>query len=299
MNVYLINHHVTYKTIKEHIDSFIEVLKSNDIPVRNLVVNNIIDTYNNYVKNVKNSILIIFYVSKHRLKYNDKIKTNDKGTNKILFFNTEQINNSSKIKEFKTFNKIFDFEGVLDYDRQNIYNIKTHCDLPVFVIPFTYSSYLNKYNHRGEEYDVVFLGCKNRRRNNIIQKLQNKGLKVLYSDNIFSDRHNYYNNAKVVLDIQYFDSNHIPNIHRIVPCIYGKNIIISENLHLSGYEYIKDYAVSCNIDDMDEIVEKICLDYDIWYDKIFSNIDHCEINRENKYYMDKFIDYINIIKQNI
>lgn len=138
-------------------------------------------------------------------------------TKKIKVVNTEQLcflNVINRVlNELKTISERVGYPvNVVDYSRTNIDILSKHgiqCDLHEYISPPDEIAYLQGILSRSEKhYDVGFVGYLNPRRKNVLDKLTEKGYKVLVTQTFGNDRDCMLAQCKVLLNIhceQYFD----------------------------------------------------------------------------------------------
>ena len=88
--------------------------------------------------------------------------------------------------------------------------------------------------NKKKDIDVIFLGSKSVRRNDILNKL---GKDVYYKDNIFGEKYDdIINRAKFSLNVHYYEGESILEVTRIIPLICRGVIVISERSNDKYYD---------------------------------------------------------------
>lgn len=154
---------------------------------------------------------------------------------KVILFNQEQIGSPWFTDEY--IDKLKKADEVWDYDEYNIEHlkyiredIKLHCLKPFIVIP-----------EQDKEYDVLFYGSWNSRREKILNELLNAGVNVKIIDGVFGDDLNdYIAKSKCLLNIHYYDAC-LQEQDRLIRWV-GNGKIFSEKsrtnyLNIDEYEY--------------------------------------------------------------
>jgi hypothetical protein len=153
---------------------------------------------------------------------------------RYISYNIEQLT-TTKVWDLIFFNKLSGAELVLDYSLENIkelekYNIKAH------FLPLGYSKNM-EYNYNNDNSDKTvdfsFLGSINNSRydklKTLISVYGNKKDKLVISNNYWGDDlKNLYNKTKIGLNIHYYSGRTILEVHRIIPLIANKILVISE-----------------------------------------------------------------------
>jgi GR25 family glycosyltransferase involved in LPS biosynthesis len=249
-------------------------------------------------KNNKNEIFIILF---HYL-YDNLPK------NKYIIYQLEQANQSNFIDN----NFIDNIKNSLitfDYSLFNIYNFNKYNDiflknkiyyLPLSVDNITY----NEYND-DIEFDIIFYGSKNYRRDSILNNIQKKyKIKILH--NIFGeDVINLVKKSKIILNIHYYKNANL-EISRINEILIYNKVIISELPHMndSNIDFYKN-----NIIFIEEIKDDMS-NIELLYNKIDYFLNNKNYNNylksnNNKLFVDNIFNkslsylnkYINLIQK--
>jgi hypothetical protein len=154
---------------------------------------------------------------------------------RYISYNFEQLI-TPKVWEPIFFENLAKAQFVLDYSLENIkelekYNIKAH------FLPLGYSKNMeNNYNggdKSDKTVDFTFLGSINNYRydklKTLIRLYCNKPAKLFISMNCWgNDLKKAYNQTKIGLNIHYYEGKTILEVHRILPFIANKIMVISE-----------------------------------------------------------------------
>jgi hypothetical protein len=150
-----------------------------------------------------------------------------------IIFNTEQT--TRKDFNFWRFTDS-DIIEVWDYSLENIKNFKKNGIYNVKHVPFClwddYKRKIESYNvTKNYEYDVVFVGWINERRDLILNKLKQNGIKVLtiHYDLFGEERYKMISKSKILLNIHFTEDYNIFESYRCFPWIETNKIIVSEN----------------------------------------------------------------------
>ena len=174
---------------------------------------------------------------------------------------------------------------VLDYSKINI-NILKKINIDAKFIPFGWTPIIEpEYDIllNDKSLDLIFLGCDNSRRSDIIKKID---IDIIKDDKCFYNKYeNLTKKAKFSLNIHYYDGGTILELTRIIPLICRGVIVISERSSDKFYDYIFD-DICIFVDNFDNINE-IIKSYD--FNKCI----------ENKMKLIKKLNYVKIIYENI
>jgi hypothetical protein len=123
---------------------------------------------------------------------------------------------------------------IFDYSLENIKVFKDK-GLDAFHFPYGWTPFCEYEGKiKKKDIDVIFLGSKSVRRNNILSKL---GKGVYYRDNIFGEMYDIIiNRAKFSLNIHYYEGKSILEVTRIIPLICRGVIVISERSEDKYYD---------------------------------------------------------------
>lgn len=155
---------------------------------------------------------------------------------KIIVFNQEQIGNKTHnfvTKEYYTLLKLAD--EVWDYDEWNINALKTlRSDIKLQILKP--SSKLNAGCADTKDIDVLFYGCMNNRRQQILNELKNLGIKVAIPQMVFGDALNpWIARSRICLNIHYYADTALQEQARMIRWVSSHSNIISE---VSRYNYL-------------------------------------------------------------
>ena len=151
----------------------------------------------------------------------------------FIVYNFEQLV-TKRVWDDSFFMKCSKAKIIFDYSLENIKVFKDKGldakHFPYGWTPFCeYEGLIKK-----KDIDVIFLGSKSVRRNNILGKL---GEGVYYRDNVFGEMYDeIINKAKFSLNIHYYEGSSILEVARIVPLICRGVIVISERSNDKYYD---------------------------------------------------------------
>lgn len=151
---------------------------------------------------------------------------------RYISYNFEQLI-TNKYWEPTFFEKLSKAELVLDYSLENIkelnkYNIQAH------FLPLGYSKSMeNNNNNLDKTVDFTFLGSINNYRYEKLKTFFNLYMKnnekIVISNNYWGDDlKRLYNKTKIGLNIHFYSGRTILEVHRIIPLIANKILVVSE-----------------------------------------------------------------------
>ena len=213
----------------------------------------------------------------------DKINNN---YDKLYFINIEQMSHPSYYKLIRNIDINL---NIIDYSEENIPFFKNIYN-KVFLIPPHFNINNNKNN---KKIDILSFN-NNEYRNKILKKIKNNlddKFNILLLNNCYHDvRDKYFSESKIYINIHCSDEHQTMEMIRIVNLIMNKVIIISQKSLYSDLLFLNKYIIiyndiDDNIDNLNNHVNDILLNYDYYYNKIYS-----EFNIE---------EYYNYIKNNV
>jgi len=153
---------------------------------------------------------------------------------RYISYNIEQLT-TTKVWDPIFFDKLSAAELVLDYSLENIKELEKH-NINAHFLPLGYSKTMeNNYNNDNSDktVDFSFLGSINNSRydklKTLISVYGNKKDKLVISNNYWGDDlKKLYNKTKIGLNIHYYSGRTILEVHRIIPLIVNKILVISE-----------------------------------------------------------------------
>jgi hypothetical protein len=149
-----------------------------------------------------------------------------------IYFNTEQMTREESLKELLTFFKIKRPLEVWDYSLENIKILEkegVHARHVPLQCPSWYTEKLKGFRSGKCEYDVGFCGWMSERRNQILTKLKELGLRVNIVQGYGDYRDKELAKCRVLLNIHYSTSYNIFEQSRCVPWMNLGVTIISED----------------------------------------------------------------------
>jgi hypothetical protein len=221
---------------------------------------------------------------------------------KYIIYQLEQVVQSNWInKEY--ISKIESSIITMDYSINNIFSLQKInnnlfnkiCYNPIPIIDKLEDYPINI------EYDILFYGTFNDRRNNIFKELK-KYFNVLYICNIFGDKlHELIKKSKIILNIHFYKNAvlEIPRIHEIIR--YNK-VIISElpmendlNKQYYNNNIIFIEEINDNLNNINLLIDNIKYylnnnNYNNYLDKANNNLFINQLNNNSLYYLKKNIN---------
>ena len=226
--------------------------------------------------------------------------------NKYIIYQLEQINQSKFINN-KFIENIKNSLIVFDYSLFNIYNFNKYKDIflnnKLYYLPLPINNINNNEYNDDIEFDIIFYGSRNYRRDKILNNIKNKyKVKILY--NVFGeDVINLIKKSKIVLNLHYYKNANL-EVARI------NEILIYNKLIISELGYINDNNIDLyknNIIFIEELKDNMS-NINILYDKLDFFLDNTNYNNylnsnnnrlfinnifnKSLYYLDKYMDII-------
>lgn len=179
---------------------------------------------------------------------------------KYIAYQFEQTGNEKSWFTSTYINKLRGAIEIWDYSIKNMQNCKQYNLQNIEYVPLGYSDRLDKkIINVDKEYDVLFYGSSCLRRDKLMDKLKNLGIKTYYSTyKLWSEERDLLiSKSKIVLNIHFYE-NPILETSRLSYLINNKSFVISERSldPILDHQY-KNYLV---FSDYDEIPDK-CLYY--------------------------------------
>ena len=175
--------------------------------------------------------------------------------------------------------------NIIDYSEENIPYLQNIYNY--FLFPPFYELYYITYADKS--IDILSI-CNNEYRKTIFNNINidTKFSKIILDNCFGQERNEYFNKAKIYINIHGSDTHKTMEMIRIVNLICRKVIIISQSTIYSELLFLKDYIIICNdINLFSEYINEILNNYDSYYHKIYNNFD------------EKYNEYIKYIKKNI
>jgi hypothetical protein len=188
------------------------------------------DVVKNYSLNDNKNVYLICTTHENRLL-----------PQRYISYNFEQLI-TDKVWDPIFFNKLSKAELVLDYSLENIKELQKY-NIKALFLPLGYSKIMeNNLNNNCEKtIDLTFLGSINNYRYDKLKSLveiysKNKDKLVISNDYWGDNLNNLYNKTKVGLNIHYYSGKTILEVHRIIPLIANKVLVISEKSNDAWYD---------------------------------------------------------------
>jgi hypothetical protein len=225
-------------------------------------------------------IYCIFFIEDNILLKNNKyiIYQLEQNINNRISIHYNILHDNNKLKLYFS-NSRFN----LDYSYVNITTLMKILDTSIIYLPIPIGYSSNITNDK-KEYDIIFIGSINDRRQIILDNIKTKYNIYIPEDSIYDkDLYNLYKKSKILINIHYYD-NAILEQARLNEALISGIRIISEK------PYIDDIS-SCNkYENMIDFIEII----DNSYDELFNKIDKIlnNYNTDIIYYQKKILKTI-------
>jgi len=167
----------------------------------------------------------------------------------FIIYNFEQLLASDLSNDF--YKKFKLAKCIFDYSQNNIkfledLQIESHF-LPYSWFPSLYN--IPKVNMKNKNISFMFIGCFNERRRNILKSThtlaKKYNYKMLLSSSLWNEDYlKQLSLCKISLNIHYYENNTILEIHRIIPCVLAKNIVLTEISDDLYYNYLLSGCVT-------------------------------------------------------
>lgn len=198
---------------------------------------------------------------------------------KYAVFNYEQAG-SRYVRQENYISKMCCGVCVFDYSEYNKEYLESVTNKRVFVIPYCYHSsltLLKPNENNDEEYDIVFYGTMNENRKKYFDLLSSSNYKVKFDFGygLFGDELiNAFRNAKIVLNLHYYENPSILEISRIIPLISNYKLVLSERS--SDTKADERFSTMVEFIDMKNILD-VCKKYlenpELRYEKVRQAFD--------------------------
>jgi hypothetical protein len=160
---------------------------------------------------------------------------------RYISYNFEQLI-TDKVWQPVFFEKLSKAEIVLDYSLENIKELQKY-NIKAYFLPLGYSKVMenNVNNNCDKTVDFTFLGAVNNYRYDKLKSLitiySKSKDKLVISNNYWGDDlKNLYNKTKIGLNIHYYSGKTILEVHRIIPLIANKILVVSEKSNDPWYD---------------------------------------------------------------
>lgn len=218
-----------------------------------------------FIKLIPNSIIV------ENIEINDlsmylilNLKDIIKLPQNFIVFNFEQLTNDnvpkSIWKKFKRAHKCF------DYSYSNLCELNKH-HIDAIVIPYSWQLSMKKVKiilpFENRKNTILFIGSMNERRRNILKPIhtmcKSKDLTMYLSNECWDEHYiNILSISKIALNIHYYSGNTILEVHRILPYIMNKIIVISEHSNDEYYDnLLNDYITWTSEETFTDTIEYI------------------------------------------
>lgn len=173
-----------------------------------------------------------------------------------IIFNTEQIGQGSEIWNQRILSFVSKFES-WDYSIDNIYKCINLGIKPPKLFKFGYHPKLERLKNSPKEIDVLFYGSITPARLNVLNAIEEKGLKLIKIFGLFAaDRDKYIEKSKIILNLHQHDSkifeivraHYLMNNSKAIISQYDHNTKIDpdykDGIILSSYKTIPDTCLA-------------------------------------------------------
>lgn len=177
-----------------------------------------------------------------------------------ISYNMEQLTTNKKWHPL-FFKKLQNAKCVWDYSKENI-KILNRYKIEALHVPLGYAKCMeyNISSPKEIKHDFMFIGVLNDNRYKKLQPLLNiyykNNDKFLVSNSCWgTDLIEAYNNTKICINLHFYEGNTILEVHRIIPMIINRVLVISEHSNDNWYDdNFKDIITF--IDNIDDLMKK-------------------------------------------
>lgn len=165
---------------------------------------------------------------------------NDRLPKRYISYNFEQLI-TDKVWSNNFFDKLKGAVQVWDYSLENIKELNKY-NIDAIHLPLGYTKSMEKImNIKDKTVDVFFVGCINNYRyeklDNLIKIYKKQPNRLVISNSSWGDNLiNLYEKSKIGLNLHYYQGRTILEIHRIIPLIANKILVISEESDDKWYD---------------------------------------------------------------
>lgn len=172
--------------------------------------------------------------------------------NNYIVYQLEQTTGNDESKWFNStyLNYLKNALAVWDYSLINYQNLRKLEIKNVDYVPLQYMRTVDKINHKPnneKDIDIFFYGSFNERRLKILESLKQKGMKVIFKNNIWkAEREDLISRSKILLNIHYFEHSILETVRLSYLLSNNCNIIsevsqdpILDKWHKSYIEFAK------------------------------------------------------------
>lgn len=199
-----------------------------------------------------------------------------KKANNIILINTEQCTRN----EYKIMlqNMLDNNMTIFDYSIENIKLLNNNENMLYFPYQYNHQEInilKNNINIATEKlFDVACIGCPSQRRESVCKKLAQKGVRILYNNNLWGEmRDKVIASCKILLNIHY---NENYNVYEHIRCdrwVFSGMLVVSENsldnsmIDMSNIVYFEKY------ENLVDLVMEILGNYNVWVEKYKAKYD--------------------------
>ena len=188
----------------------------------------------------------------------------------VYLINTEQLCDAKKLQElYNATNKKI---NIIDYSFCNLqyYNAIQYNKKYYLPYQINYKEHLDIR----KTHDICLIGDdipKNRQNILDILKLKNINVDIISGFGKYRDSQLF--KYKILLNIGYFDFYKTFEHIRCDRCVYNKMIVISDTKHYTEDNYLKDYIIFDEYNNIPNTVYNVLHNYDYYYQLLFSNFN--------------------------
>ena len=149
-----------------------------------------------------------------------------------IFFNTEQLETLSPDFNHQKYMQIryWAQQGYrfLDYSRENLAILNAWGAREVMLMPLGYVPELERLARSDSDFDLLFYGGRNDRRNRVLNEIANTGVNLKYLNGVYgADRDRFIEKSKVVLNLHLYESQ-IFELVRVNYLMHNKVCLLTE-----------------------------------------------------------------------
>jgi hypothetical protein len=144
----------------------------------------------------------------------------------------------------------------------------------IYISPLLYPLYKLKDN-RNINCLTTFINKEEPRRKKLLLNILNNNIEHININNCFDTEslENLYKKTKIMVNIHQTDHHHTFEELRVLPALLNGIIVICEDSPLKENIPYNKYIIWTNYDNIIETIIDVQNNYDIYYDKIFNNIE--------------------------
>ena len=210
------------------------------------------------------------------------LKENIENDPNLYFLNIEQMSNPSYYKYFRELPNTL---KIIDYSEENMPYFKD-----IYKNTFLLPPYFNSIQNQ-KTIDILSLK-NNEYRESILTNLKfRKKYETFYFTNIYDEtRDILYSKSKVYLNLHCSDNHKTMELIRMINLLSKNVIILTQNSIHKDLIFIKDsFIIFEKVEEIPILLEEILNNYNLYYNKIFSNKN---IQKYNDYIHEKYNTFL-------